>query len=418
MTFFLLAMVVTGLFFAGSPVFVRHVSAATIDEHGDLIIYDDALTNGWLNWSWSAVNTAYTITTQSGVNAIRTDLDGWTAFSPFYSNNQDWESSAYSGLSTRGFDRLSFWVHRGDSPGGQEVIVRAADILPGWEWLHSAQFTVPTDDEWHEIVIPLADLDATDTNLSRLAWSGDGNETQPILIDNIKLRKADLPTIVNRDPIVNDADHLWLYRDQRNSALLTSYSAEIVHQSPVRNAGAFALAMRFQWYGGIVFRPLGYQWETPLPFALQNQNVLRFLINRGPNDNPDQRYEVYALDAAGDVTLTSLNEYLSSGRLDNDINTWQLVTIPLTAFQPEDGSNPAIYAVALQEMSGVQGATDFLYLDEVRFETVPASTDQLIYQDDLTPGWSDQSWDAAIVLSNTTPVQSGDAAIAVTHTAD
>ena len=394
------------------------IALAQVDANGDLPIYADTLTTGWLNWSWATTNLAYTNTVHSGVNAIRLDLDGWSAFSPFYSNNQDWESPDYSGLPTRAFDRLSFWVHRGDSAGGQQVNLRAGDILTGWEWLHTASFTVPTDNNWHEIVIDLRELDMVDSNLSRLAWSGNGSETQPILFDDIKLLKAATPTIVTREPMVNDADHLWLYRDQRNSALLTSYSSEIVHQSPVRSAGAFALAVRFQWYGGIVFRPLDYQWENPFPFALQNQNVLRFAVNRGANDGADQRYEIFALDAAGDVTRqTPLGNYLSSGRLDSDPNSWQLATVPLGSFQPEDGSLPAIYAVGIQEMSGVATNTDFLYLDDVRFETQSPSPDLPIYGDTLLAGWQDKSWETTTNLANATPVQNGSASIAATHNA-
>ncbi len=391
---------------------------AQLDANGDLPIYTDGLTSGWLNWSWATADLAYTANTYSGVHALRVDLDGWSAFSPFYGNNQDWEAPDYQGLPTRAFDRLSFWVHRGDSAGGQQVNLRAGDILTGWEWLHTASFTVPTDDQWHEVVIALSDLDMIDSNLARLAWSGNGSETQPILLDEIKLLQAANPTTITRDHMVNDADHLWLYRDQRNSALLTSYSSEISHQSPIRGAGAFALGVRFQWYGGIVFRPLDYQWETPLPFALQNQNVLRFLVNRGAHDTPAQRYEIFAFDAAGDVTRqTALNNYLASGNLDRDPTTWQLATVPLRSFQPEDGTLPAIYAVGIQEMSGVTGTTDFLYLDEVRFETQAASPDLPIYRDALQSSWHDASWETTVDLANAVPVQSGAASMAATHQA-
>lgn len=416
--FLLLGVQRQGLRLGSANAIANALPAAQLDANGDLPIYDDGLTTGWLNWSWATADLAYTGNTQSGSNALRVDLDGWSAFSPFYSNNQDWEAPDYRGLATRPFDRLSFWVHRGDSAGGQQVNVRAGDILTGWEWLHMASFTVPTDDEWHQIVINLSDLDMTDSHLARLAWSGNGDQVEPILIDEIKLLQATTPTIITRDPLANDADHLWLYRDQRNSALLTSYSSEITHQSTTRGAGAFALAVRFQWYGGIVFRPLDYQWENPPPFALQQQNVLRFLVNRGAGDAPDQRYEIFALDAAGDVTRqSSLNNYLASGSLDRDPATWQVATVPLTAFQPEDGNLPAIYAVGIQEMSGVSGATDFLYLDDLRFETQAASPDVPIYTDALQSGWSDQSWETTTDLANAAPVHSGDAAIAATHTA-
>ncbi|MCB0065186.1 MAG: hypothetical protein KDE19_23845, partial [Caldilineaceae bacterium] len=408
-----------GLFAIGRSM-IPQANAATLDENGDLIIYDDALTSGWLNWSWAATNMAYTNTTHSGVKAIRTDLDGWGAFSPFFSNNQDWNSPTYTGLDTHGFDRLSFWVHRGESAGGQVVNVRAGDILPGWEWMHIAAFTVPTDNEWHQIILPLRELDGVDTHLARLSWNGNGSSTMPILLDDIKLLRETTPTTITRDPIDNNntANQLWLYRDQRNAVMRSSWNAEIIHQSPLAASGAFGLGARFTYYGGVAFRPLNYTDQTPTTFALQNHNVLRFLINRDAGDAPGQRYEIYGLDAANSATRrTAVDAFLSSGVFDEDINTWQLATVPLSALQPADGPATPLYGVAIRENSGVQATTGFIYLDEIRFETVPTSADITIYDDALATDWHDDSWATVTNLAFTETVQSGTAAIAITHTA-
>lgn len=386
------------------------------DEAGNLLIYTDELAPNWHNWSWATVNLAYTATTHSGVHAVLMDLDGWSAFNPFFSNGQNWANAEYRGLSTHDYDRLSFWVQRGASAGGQTVNVQVSDRLPGWEWRHRATFTVPTDDAWQQVIIPLSDVDAVDTLVTRLAWVGNGAATAPILIDEVKLLKRATPTTVVRDPLVNDAEHTWLFRDERHSVLSTSWDTEIVYQSTIKGSGAFGLGARFRWYSGLQFRPLDYQWDAPAPFQWQTANVWRFLINRGGDDAPDQRYELYAVDAAGAVTRKlDLNDYLSGGPLDSDLSTWQLATIPLDALQPADGPASPLYAVGIQEMSGINGATGFLYLDEVRFEHQAASGDQLIYHDALAAGWANWSWQSTVDFAQASPVQTGSAALAITY---
>lgn len=67
-------------------------------------------------------------------------------------------------------------------------------------------------------------MDALDIALSRLAWSGNGTETETILLDELELVRG-TPTIITRDVMVDNADQQWLYRDQRNSALRASWNS-------------------------------------------------------------------------------------------------------------------------------------------------------------------------------------------------
>lgn len=104
-----------------------------LNSDGNLTIYPDPSIRLGSIGRATNLNTTYTMTTQSGSNAIAVDLDGWSAFSPFFANGQDWESENYQGLPTSEFTALRFWINRGDSAGGQAVHLRVGDALPGWE---------------------------------------------------------------------------------------------------------------------------------------------------------------------------------------------------------------------------------------------------------------------------------------------
>ena len=388
-----------------------------LDPDGGLPIFTDAFAPNWSDWSYATVNTAYTANVHGGTTAIRADLDGWGAFCPFFSNGQDWSKPEYRGLSTRGFDRLSFWVHRGDSAGGQSVGVQLSDVLPGWEWRHRSYFTVPTDNEWHEIVIPLSELDGVDIGLTRLAWMGDGNQTEAILLDDIRLLPSASPSGVTRDSMTTTADLSWLYRDERNSTLSTSWNEEHRFQGATTAHGPFSLAARFRWYGALQFRPLDYVWDNPPAFNLQNANTLIFSINRGANDNPDQRYDLYGLDVNGNVTFKApITQYLSGGAFDLDPTTWQHVTVPVDRLL---GTSDSLYAVGIQEMNGVNGWTgDWIYLDDVRFEYRAPSGTLSLYSGSLADTWNaGGSWDTTVDLATLSPVHDGANSIAVTYTA-
>jgi hypothetical protein len=367
------------------------------DSEGNLIIYDDALAPNWHDWSWANPRDfAYSDNTYSGNHAIAIELDGWSALSPFFSNGQDWSKPGYRGLHTREFDNLSFWVHRGQTNGGQTIGVQLSDIVRGWDWRHRAHFTVPEDDEWHQIVIPLSDLDGIDMQLSRLAMIGNGQDTETILFDEIRLLKAANPVQLEYDAMPQSADTYWLFRDHRNAILNSSNNAEIIYQSPEKTHGVFGLAARFRWYGYLQFRPLDFKWDNPPPFVLQNANTLSFHIKFGTDNAPDQRYEAYVIDVNGDVSIKlPLASYLSEAPEQG----WQIAKIPLQHFQLQ--TEKPIYAVGIQEMNGVNGWTGFIYLDEVRFEYQPPAEALTVYGDTLAQGWENWSWNSSVNFEQT-----------------
>ena len=129
------------------------------------------------------------------------------------------------------------------------------------------------------------------------------------------------------------------------------------------------------------------------------------------------RYEIYGLDANGNVTFKApLARYLAGGVFDLDPVTWQDVAIPV---QHLLGSSNALYAVGIQEMSGVNGWTsDWIYLDDVRFEYRAPTGNILLYNGSLASAWNaDGSWNATVNLANPSPVHGSANSIAVTYSA-
>jgi hypothetical protein len=78
----------------------------------DQIVYDDALENGWQNWSWATVNFANTSPVHSGVNSINVSSTNYQAL---YVHHTAMNGSL--------FTNLTFWINGGS--GGQVVQVQA-----------------------------------------------------------------------------------------------------------------------------------------------------------------------------------------------------------------------------------------------------------------------------------------------------
>ena len=379
---------------------LTYLNFTALDKNGDAPIYSDALGPNWWNWSWGgAYNLAYSVNKHSGQSAIQADLDGWSALCLYFNDK--------NGFHTHNFKQLSFWLHRGQSVGGQAIGVQLSDATTGWEWMHRYMVTVPTDNAWHEVVIPLQDIDGLDRAFTRLAIIGNGQNVEPILIDDMRFIHADPPVELKLDVTpAPTATTYWLFRDERNTGLWESYNADILYQGKQKTSGAFGLGARFSYYGYLAFTPLDAKWDARTTYPLQKANTLVFTINRGAADKAGQKYVVYAWDKDRKLTKQlPLDNYLSGGALDNNPATWQTATIPLSQLTTSD-----IYAVGIQEFSGVNGTTDFVYLDEVRFEYQPAQPPLSVYQSALPKTWANWSWGSTVNLND---VQSNNATISV-----
>ena len=148
-----------------------------------MAIYQDALANGWNNWSWASVNTGSAGTVHTGSSAIAVTAD---AFEALYLQ--------HAAVPTAAYESLQFWINGGT--GGQTlnvVALRAGTAQPA---VHIGPL-VPG--EWQQVVIPLAQLGiANVTDLDGLWLQENGGITQPTFyVDDIHLEFAPPPSVVN-----------------------------------------------------------------------------------------------------------------------------------------------------------------------------------------------------------------------------
>ena len=149
-----------------------------------MAIYQEALVNGWNNWSWASVNTGSTANVHTGSSAIAVTAD---AFEALYLQ--------HAAMPTDAFESLKFWIH-GGATGGQtlNVVALKSDVAQP-----SVQIGPLAAGTWQEFVIPLAQLGiANAADLSGLWLQDNSGTTQPTFyVDDIHLEFAPPPSLVN-----------------------------------------------------------------------------------------------------------------------------------------------------------------------------------------------------------------------------
>lgn len=139
------------------------------------LIYEDALAEGWQNWSWATVNLASAAPVRRGSSAVSVTAGGWQALYLRRLALQD----------TSGFVALAFWIHGGET-GGQTLQVsglrdgsaQAAKAIPA-----------PAAGVWARVVIPLAELGLAGANDFNGLWiqNASGAALFPFHVDDIAL---------------------------------------------------------------------------------------------------------------------------------------------------------------------------------------------------------------------------------------
>jgi alpha-N-arabinofuranosidase len=147
-------------------------------------IYQDALNNGWNNWSWASVNTGSATTVHTGSSAIAVTADGYEAL-----------YLQHPALPTDAYESLKFWIH-GGATGGQTLNVVALRSGTGQPAVTIGPLAAGA---WQEFVIPLAQLGiANISDLDGLWLQENAGVTQPtFFVDDIHLEFAPPPSLVN-----------------------------------------------------------------------------------------------------------------------------------------------------------------------------------------------------------------------------
>lgn len=160
-------------------VLVLHLGAA------DLAVYQDALENGFQDWSWAVRDMAATGQVHSGSVAISFEPDSWDGL--YVQNTQD--------LSVADYDQISLYLHGGAS-GGQalRLVVVYYDFGQGQsnqlgDTALSAYLpggALPT--AWTEVVIPLSDMGIGPVLFNGFYLMDDsGTDQETVFVDDVFL---------------------------------------------------------------------------------------------------------------------------------------------------------------------------------------------------------------------------------------
>lgn len=142
-----------------------------------VMIYDDALGNGWSDWSWSAtIDLAGTSPVKVGSYAVNATLGGWGAFSP---------ACMAGPINTFGYQGVRFWIHGGT---GSDKILRfttASDVDNSN--VSSAVDVTAIADTWTEVTVTIDQL-GNPSAIARLNFMNDQDTAiGMVTIDHLRL---------------------------------------------------------------------------------------------------------------------------------------------------------------------------------------------------------------------------------------
>jgi len=170
----------------------------------DLIVYEEALTSGWQNWSWrTSVNFASTDVVHSGGTAIAVAYEGGSA---------GLSLRAPGPIDASGYPTVTFWVH-GGATGVRQLAFFAHQSDGGGETAQVA-FDAPAG-QWTQVEIGMAQL-GNPAALARLNIMDRSGGAQPVFyLDDIRLLASDRPAPVGDNVIRVQADAAAMPFDPR-----------------------------------------------------------------------------------------------------------------------------------------------------------------------------------------------------------
>ena len=187
-------------------------------------IYIDGLAADWQNWSWdTTANLESGAPVQDGSKAMMATFD--QAWGALYLHND-------SGLATRGYVYLSFWVNGGPQ-GGQKIRLNINKSTT-----NVYDFTAPAN-QWQQVLVPLTSLGAP-AIISELFWQdASGGPQAAFSIDTVALMGYREPEVVDGPALSVDTG-----ADQH------AISADIYGMNFAEEALAKELRLPVNRYGG------------------------------------------------------------------------------------------------------------------------------------------------------------------------
>ncbi len=154
-------------------------------------VYDEALINGWQNWSWCTVDFASTDYALVGTHSAKiTYTGGWQGF---YLHHAPFDTSLYSAL--------TFWIHGGTVSGRNILVAGLIDDAqqPGVPLNNYVEGGAVGAGEWRKVTIPLDALHiANKSNVTGFWLQENTGSAQPAFyVDDVVFTGSAPPAIVH-----------------------------------------------------------------------------------------------------------------------------------------------------------------------------------------------------------------------------
>jgi chitinase len=134
-----------------------------------IVVYNDALGDGWQNWSWATV----TLQVPAGnVQPIKVEGGPWSGLvlhhAPIY---------------TKGYSRITFYIN-GGTDGGQTLAVK---VNVDGKALDKTVLIQPKAKTWSPVSVSLKDIGGQDVNIDGILIQGQADAYKPYYIDKIQI---------------------------------------------------------------------------------------------------------------------------------------------------------------------------------------------------------------------------------------
>ncbi len=360
-------------------------------------LYDDALADGWEDWSWNTnVNREhpYALTGSALAFKYREGYAGLSLRSP-------------QPLARGEYDAVAFWVNGGEDPGLRRIVFFIQSSDDGGE---SRRFHLDISPQtWTPVTVPLAILGDV-TAIKRLNFQERTGQAQdPIFLDNICFLRGDVAVSAGAMAYMQPGNRL-IFDETTDEAIENwSWDTEISFANTQPAIGLRSAAVRhLKGYGGLSLR-----FREGLSTAQYGGLVFR--IHGGDAGRRQLDLFIQQADEGGDSPRLSFD--VPAGR-------WYEVAVPFSAL-----GNPAVVKrINLQDRSG---APRTYYLDDIVLvaqppalsvpapavapappvpdasDGSPLGPEGFVYQDALAPGWENWSWNSQVNLENAQPALGG-----------
>ena len=167
----------------------------------DQVVYDNALENGWQDYSWATVSFVNTTPVHAGSDSISV-VDPTTQYEAFYLHHNAFDDSAYQSL--------SFWIYPTKS-GSNQLLVQATLSGTG-QTVIDLSFTAVQAKAWQQITLSLASLGvANKTNFDGFWIQNITGAALTFYVDDIALLAVPPPNpvlvSVNAQSVVRTIDN-------------------------------------------------------------------------------------------------------------------------------------------------------------------------------------------------------------------